>query len=103
MRIRFAPEVSDEVREMTWHPKQKIESSSSGEAILELPAESIREARRFVLAFGKEALVLSPRELVEDLRRETAELARSYRAAGGAPDASGPDRPAARGRAHPSS
>jgi predicted DNA-binding transcriptional regulator YafY len=77
-RVRFAPEISDEVREMVWHPDQKIERGAHGEAILELPAESVREARRFVLAYGSHATAVSPPELVEDLRREAAALSRMY-------------------------
>ena len=38
---------------MVWHPQQKIETGGGGEAILELPAESLREARRFILAYGR--------------------------------------------------
>ena len=80
-RVRFSPEVSDEVREMVWHPDQKIESGPDGEAILELPAESVREARRFILAYGRHATALSPPELVADLRQEAAALSSLYRAA----------------------
>ena len=50
-------------------PQQKIEDLPDGEAILELPAVSIREAREFVLRYGKNARVLAPPELVADLRR----------------------------------
>jgi predicted DNA-binding transcriptional regulator YafY len=77
-RVRFSRETSDEIREIRWHPKQKLETGPEGEAILELPARSVREARRFVLAYGRDALVLSPPELVEDLTREVSELARAY-------------------------
>ncbi len=77
-RVRFSPEVSDEVREMIWHPQQKIEAGPGGEAILELPAESLREARRFILAYGRHATAVSPPELVEDLRAEAAALSRIY-------------------------
>lgn len=77
-RVRFAPGISDEVREMVWHPKQKIETGPGGEAILELPAESLREARRFILAYGQHATALSPPELVEDLRAELAAMTRLY-------------------------
>ena len=78
MRVRFSREISDEIRELQWHPEQKIATSPQGEAILELPAQSIKEARRFVLAYGKDAVALDPPELVEDLRRETAAMAREY-------------------------
>jgi predicted DNA-binding transcriptional regulator YafY len=77
-RVRFSPEVSDEVREMVWHPRQKIETGAGGEAILELPAESLREARRFILAYGRHAVALSPPELVEDLREELAAMSAAY-------------------------
>ena len=76
--MRFSPEVSDEIRELTFHPEQKIEDGPGGEAILEMPAQSIKEARRFVLAWGKDAVVLEPPELIEDLRAELAALDRAY-------------------------
>jgi predicted DNA-binding transcriptional regulator YafY len=83
LRVRFSPEVSGEVREMVWHPRQKIETGPAGEAILELPAESLREARRFILAYGRHAEVLAPPELVEDLRNEVEALSRLYSPEGG--------------------
>lgn len=78
MRVRFSREVSDEIRELQWHPEQRVTTTPNGEAVLELPAQSIKEARRFVLAYGKDAVVLEPPELVEDLRRETDAMARTY-------------------------
>jgi predicted DNA-binding transcriptional regulator YafY len=63
---------------LQFHPKQKLEKGPDGEAILELPAESLKEARRFVLAYGKDAVALSPPELVDELRRESAALHRAY-------------------------
>ena len=77
-RVRFSPEASDEVRETVWHPKQKLELSAGGEAILELPARSVREARRFVLAYGSDAVVLAPPDLVADMKREVSALTRAY-------------------------
>lgn len=77
-RVRFSKEISEEVRELTFHPKQKLERGVDGEAILELPAESLKEARRFVLGYGKDAVALSPPELVEELRSETAFLREAY-------------------------
>jgi predicted DNA-binding transcriptional regulator YafY len=77
-RVRFSPEISEEIREMQFHPKQTIERGPAGEAILELPAESLKEARRFVLGYGRDAVALSPPELVEDLRGESAALHRAY-------------------------
>lgn len=77
-RVRFTKEAADEVREQRWHPRQSIEDLPGGEAILELPAVSIREAREFVLRYGKNARALAPPELVEDLREQAAGLSRAY-------------------------
>jgi proteasome accessory factor B len=78
MRVRFSPAVSDGIRELQFHPDQKIETTPSGEAILEIPAQSIKEARRFVLAWGKDAVVLDPPELIADLRAEAGAMKRGY-------------------------
>lgn len=85
MRVRFSAAVSDEIRELQFHPEQKIETTKAGEAILEIPAQSIKEARRFVLVWGKDAVVLEPAELIADLRSEADALARSYAGAPPAP------------------
>jgi predicted DNA-binding transcriptional regulator YafY len=78
MRLRRRVQAFEEIRELHWHPEQRITTTPDGEAILELPAQSIKEARRFVLAYGKDAVALEPPELVEDLRRETDAMAKAY-------------------------
>jgi predicted DNA-binding transcriptional regulator YafY len=94
-RVRFSREVSDEIREQHWHPDQKIETTRDGEVILELPARSIQEARRFVLTYGTDAEALSPPELLEDLSAQASGLARTYR---GPKRGDGPGKPKGRKR-----
>lgn len=77
-RVRFSPQASDEVRELQWHPNQKLTTGANGEAILELPAQSLKEARRFVLSYGKDAQVLEPPELAEEVAREAREISGAY-------------------------
>lgn len=77
-RVRFSREVADEIREQRWHPRQTLEELPGGEVVLELPAVSIREARELVLKYGGSARVLSPPELVADLREQADALARAY-------------------------
>jgi proteasome accessory factor B len=98
-RVRFSPEISDEVREMVWHPQQKIETDRDGAAVLELPAESLREACRFILAYGRHAVALSPPELVADLAAETRAMAARY---DGSPRVSGAAAPKIRKNPAPS-
>ncbi|MCK6681201.1 MAG: WYL domain-containing protein [Thermoanaerobaculia bacterium] len=78
-RVRFSTEVAPAIREVRWHPKQTLHSLPGGEVELELPAGHPLEAKRFVLGFGKHAEVVSPVSLVEELARETEEMAARYR------------------------
>jgi proteasome accessory factor B len=81
-RVRFSREVSDEIREMSWHPQQRIETEPGGEAVLELPAESLREAKKFILSYGRHAAAVAPPELVQDLREEVDAMAALYAGGG---------------------
>ena len=84
-RVRFAREAAGDVREQVWHPQQVLEDLPDGGVVLELPAVSIREARELVLRYGKSAHVLSPPELVADLREQAEALSRAYAEDGAAP------------------
>jgi predicted DNA-binding transcriptional regulator YafY len=77
--------MADEIRERQWHQDQKIEDAEDGGIVLELPVRSVEEARRFVLEYGSGATVLSPPDLVEDVRRQLEKMSRAYegREAGG--------------------
>lgn len=78
-RVRLSAEVAAWSAEVRWHPKQKATRCPDGSLVLELPAGSLWEARRFVLSFGRHARALAPPELVEDVKRELEEAAKSYR------------------------
>jgi predicted DNA-binding transcriptional regulator YafY len=77
-RVRFDKEIAPWVAEVRWHDKQKLRWLSGGTVELELPTESMWEARRFVLSFGRFARALSPAELVEEMKKETREMRRIY-------------------------
>ncbi len=93
-RVRFSRDVADDVREQRWHPQQKLEELPGGEVALELPAVSIREAREFVLKYGKSARALAPTELVADLREQVRGLSRAYSEPDAEPGASNRSRTA---------
>jgi predicted DNA-binding transcriptional regulator YafY len=78
-RVRIAREIAPWVEEVRWHPAQKLEKKKNGDLILDLPAGSLLEARRFVLTFGRHAKALEPKELVGEMREEAGELRRIYR------------------------
>ena len=78
-KVRLAREVADWSEEVRWHPAQKTARRADGSLDLELPAGSLWEARRFVLAFGRFAKALSPAGLVADMRAETEAMRKLYR------------------------
>jgi predicted DNA-binding transcriptional regulator YafY len=81
-KVRFGPEIEEWITEVRWHEKQKVTKLSDGGVELELPAGSLLEARRFVLSFGRHAEVVSPPELLADVKEHVAALAKGYGLAG---------------------
>jgi predicted DNA-binding transcriptional regulator YafY len=71
VKVRFAPEVADEIRERRWAQAQKIEDDESGAGgvILTLEVATTDELARWLLGYGGAAEVLAP----PALRRLVAE------------------------------
>ena len=66
--IRFAPRAADFIREKKWHPSQTLRELKGGGVELAMSLSSLGEVERWVLSWGGEAKVLSPRELAESIR-----------------------------------
>jgi predicted DNA-binding transcriptional regulator YafY len=66
--LRFAPEVADYIREKRWHDSQQLRELRGGGVELKLRLSSLGEVERWVLSWGGQAKVISPRELVESVR-----------------------------------
>lgn len=75
VKVRFAPEVADEIRERRWAQDQEIDNDESGAGgvILTLGVASTDEVARWVLSYGGAAEVLAP----AGLRRTVAERLRA--------------------------
>jgi proteasome accessory factor B len=79
VRVRFAAEVADEIRERTWGPGQRIEEDAAGIGdgggtgdggiVLTFEVSGLAEIERWVLGYGGAAEVLEPAAL----RRAVAE------------------------------
>jgi hypothetical protein len=64
-----------------WHPAQKLEAQKNGDVVLDLPAGSLVEAKRFVLSLGRFGKALGPKELVGEMRDEVGLMKKEYGAA----------------------
>jgi len=78
VRIHFAASAAAYVRERVWHPSQTMAAQADGSLILTLTVNHLLELKRWILSWGKDARVLAPPALVEDLQRTARELAARY-------------------------
>jgi len=71
VRIKFTLPASDYICERHWSSGQKIESFPDGSIILTITAQSDMEVIKWVLSYGKEAILLEPeylrKRIVEEL------------------------------------
>jgi predicted DNA-binding transcriptional regulator YafY len=77
-KVRVAKEIAPWITEVRWHPAQKLEALKNGDIVLDLPAGSLIEARRFVLSLGRFGKALGPKELVVAMRAEIRAMKREY-------------------------
>lgn len=77
VRIRFSGAVSDYIREKRWHPSQKLTELKDGGVQISLKLSSLVEVQRWVLAWGGNAVPLSPPELVRGVRAAARLLLKS--------------------------
>jgi predicted DNA-binding transcriptional regulator YafY len=78
VKLQFFPPTSDYVAERIWHPKQKITHLEDKSIILEMPANSLSEMKKFVLSYGAKVKVLEPEELRERILLECTEIKKKY-------------------------
>ena len=66
--LRFTPRAADYVREKKWHESQELRDLRDGGVEMRLKLSSLGEIERWVLNWGGDAKVLSPRELSESVK-----------------------------------
>ena len=79
IRIRFTRDVARYVQESRWHKSQKLTPQPDGTLIAEFHLTDTQEIKRWIMSFGPNAMVLEPRELVEDIRQDLAAMQSAYR------------------------
>jgi predicted DNA-binding transcriptional regulator YafY len=77
-KVRVSKEIAPWITEVRWHPTQKLEAQKNGDVVLDLPAGSLTEAKRFVLSLGRFGKVLKPTEMVEEMKKELTLLESLY-------------------------
>jgi predicted DNA-binding transcriptional regulator YafY len=76
--IWFDASTSPYVRERRWHPSQEVQEHADGSITLHLFVRGLNDLKRWVLGYGKGAIVQSPPELVELVREEVEGISSHY-------------------------
>jgi len=78
IRAEFTGWAATNVREMQWHPSQKITKDAGGKVVATFELGNTVEFKRWVLGFGGHARILTPKSFVDDIRQELRRAVKSY-------------------------
>ncbi|MBF2001023.1 MAG: YafY family transcriptional regulator [Synechococcales cyanobacterium M58_A2018_015] len=84
--IWFDAKTAPYVRERRWHPSQDIQEHPDGSLTLRMVVRGLNDLKRWVLGYGKGAIVKAPPELVQMVREEVSVMCRHYEASQNADD-----------------
>jgi predicted DNA-binding transcriptional regulator YafY len=76
--IRFSPRVAGYIDEKIWHDSQVLEKQRDGSLIFKAETAGTEEIKFWVLRWGKEAVVLEPDSLREEIRMEAEGILGNY-------------------------
>jgi proteasome accessory factor B len=79
VKVRFDSFASRLVRERDWHPTQKIREIKGGGIELEMTLGALEEIERWILSWGDHAEVLSPKTLVNSVKKRISTMQKTYR------------------------
>lgn len=79
VRIRFTGTSARLVRELTWHPSQRIEGREHDAVVVSYRTGGLREVADWVMGYGGEAEVLEPGVLREMVRNKAQEICAVHR------------------------
>jgi predicted DNA-binding transcriptional regulator YafY len=78
VRVRFSPTAARYVQELRWHPSQQLRPLNDGSLLFEVEVADTTELKAWVLSFGKQAEVISPPQLRDEIREEVGQMAHLY-------------------------
>jgi predicted DNA-binding transcriptional regulator YafY len=78
VRIWFAADIAEYIREKTWHETQRIETQKDGSIIFEAEVAGTKEIEFWVLKWGAKAKVLTPESLRDEIRSEIEAMREIY-------------------------
>jgi predicted DNA-binding transcriptional regulator YafY len=78
VRVWFAADIADYIREKIWHKSQTIKDQKDGTVIFEAEVAGTEEIKFWILKWGAKAIVLAPESLRDEIRYETEAMLENY-------------------------
>ena len=72
--LRFNARVADLIREKKWHESQQLRDLKGGEVELRMKLSSLVEIERWVLSWGGDAIVITPKELAASIQQAARQI-----------------------------
>lgn len=78
VKIKFFPPVTRLILESEWHSSQEINILKDGSIIFNVTVEGTWEIKKWILGWGKYALVMEPTALREEIGKEISTMINNY-------------------------
>lgn len=78
IRVWFAADIAGYIKEKVWHESQKMETLEDGSIIFEAEVAGTEEIKFWIMSWGSKAMVLEPRSLRDEVRREIKTMMGGY-------------------------
>lgn len=78
IRVEFTGWAATNVREMQWHPSQRIVKDGKDAVVATFELGNTVEFKRWLLGFGQHVRVLAPQDLADEVRDELLKAASRY-------------------------
>ena len=77
--VKFDPRIAPLIKEVDWHPTQRIEDLPDGSILYTVTVSGTKEISFWILSYGQEAEVLSPASLRDELATVAEKMCLRYR------------------------
>jgi len=78
IKVRFTGWAATNVREHQWHPSQKIVKDTARQLVATFDLSDTTEFKRWLLGYGRHAVVLKPERLARDIAEELRQAGAAY-------------------------
>lgn len=80
VKLRFIPEVAASVEEVHWHETQNTQRLEDDSLLFEAQVDGLKEITPWIMGYGDQVEVLSPRELRDRIRHKAERMAQRAQA-----------------------